>query len=425
MSHTAAAAAADDVVDALFYQAGVLRVDTTEQLLDVTRVLLEQPLPAGNRVVIIGNAGGSGILAADAAERAGLRVVELPAEAAAAIRRLVPSAASCENPVDLGAGVPAERFGAAVRVAAAAPGVDAVVVVFVETAVSDPQVILDAIAAAAASIDRPLLITRVGATQGFWMCRTEVGGVRCSPFRSRPRPRWRWPPGTARSAGGWPLRRPGATGGADRDKRDRGAGPGVDARAGMAGCRGRVRGVASLADRRRRAADGGGRGCRGGGRTRVGYPVAVKLAAGGDAQIGVGGVRVGLTDAAGVREAFAAVSAAGSGGPVLVQAMVPGDLELITGGVQDAQFGPVVMVGMGGTLTGLLADRAFRLAPGDRHGRRGDDERAADEPGAGRVSGCRPGGPGGGGRSGHPDRVAGRGFPGHRRDRPESGGMPR
>ena len=118
LSHTAAAAAADDVVDALFRQAGVLRVDTTEQLLDVTRVLLEQPLPAGNRVVIIGNAGGSGILAADAAERAGLRVVELPAEAAAAIRRLVPSAASCENPVDLGAGVPADRFGAAVRVAA-------------------------------------------------------------------------------------------------------------------------------------------------------------------------------------------------------------------------------------------------------------------------------------------------------------------
>ena len=72
---------------------------------------------------------------------------------------------------------------------------------------------------------------------------------------------------------------------------------------------------------------------------------------------------MGLADSAGVREAFAAVSAAGSGGPVLVQAMASAGLELITGGVQDAQFGPLVMVGMGGTLTGLLADRSFRLAP--------------------------------------------------------------
>ncbi len=364
LSHTAAAAAADDVVDALFHQAGVLRVDTTEQLLDVTRVLLEQPLPAGNRVVIIGNAGGSGILAADAAERAGLRVVELPAEAAAAIRREVPSAASCDNPVDLGAGVSAGRFGAAVRVAATAPGVDAVLVVFVETAVSDPRLMLDAIAAAAASIDRPLLITRVGANAGFLD----------APVPGRRYPVFAFPESAAAAlalaARYGTIRRglaaaqtPARPAGADRESV-----AAVLARASMRGPGWldagdvfdvlRRYGLTTAAQRTVVDADAAASAAR-----AVGYPVAVKVAAGGVHKSEIGGVRVGLADAAAVREAFAAVSAAGSGAPVLVQAMVPGDLELITGGVQDAQFGPVVMVGMGGTLTSLLADRAFRLAP--------------------------------------------------------------
>ena len=62
LSHTATAAASDVVVDALFTQAGVLRVDTMEQMLDAARVLCDQPLPRGNRVAVVGNSGGPGIL---------------------------------------------------------------------------------------------------------------------------------------------------------------------------------------------------------------------------------------------------------------------------------------------------------------------------------------------------------------------------
>ena len=74
LTHTAAAAASDNVVDALFVQAGVVRVDTMEQMLDAARVLCDQPLPPGNRVAVIGNSGGPNILAADTADSVGLEL---------------------------------------------------------------------------------------------------------------------------------------------------------------------------------------------------------------------------------------------------------------------------------------------------------------------------------------------------------------
>ena len=70
-SHTGALATSDAVVDALFHQCGVIRTDTMEELFDVTRVLSQQPVPRGRRVAILTNAGGPGILAADACEAKG------------------------------------------------------------------------------------------------------------------------------------------------------------------------------------------------------------------------------------------------------------------------------------------------------------------------------------------------------------------
>ncbi len=87
-SHTAALAAPDDAVDALFAQAGVIRVDTLEELFDTAAVVLHQPLPPGHRVAIITNGGGPGILAADACVTAGLEVPELSEATQAALRCL-------------------------------------------------------------------------------------------------------------------------------------------------------------------------------------------------------------------------------------------------------------------------------------------------------------------------------------------------
>ena len=110
-SHTAAAAAPDVAVDTLFRQAGVLRMDTLGELLDAARLLTQQPLPAGDRIAIVGNAGGLNVLAADAAEAAGLQVVELSASLQQQFAGLAPHLAGVTNPVDLGADAPPATIG--------------------------------------------------------------------------------------------------------------------------------------------------------------------------------------------------------------------------------------------------------------------------------------------------------------------------
>src|SRR5206468_4531328 len=100
-SHTAALAGSEAAVDALFRQAGVLRARTLEELVDVAALLSTQPLPAGRRVAVVTNAGGLGILCADACEAAGLELPELPPETRAALGEALPTEASVANPVDL------------------------------------------------------------------------------------------------------------------------------------------------------------------------------------------------------------------------------------------------------------------------------------------------------------------------------------
>ena len=100
-SHTAALASSDTAVEALFRQAGVIRADTLEELVDAAALLSSQPLPRGRRVGVLTNAGGLGILCADACARAGLELPELGAETQAALRPLLPDDASLANPVDL------------------------------------------------------------------------------------------------------------------------------------------------------------------------------------------------------------------------------------------------------------------------------------------------------------------------------------
>ena len=100
-SHTAALAGSDEAVAALFHQAGVLRARTLEELIDAAALLSTQPLPLGRRVAILTNAGGLGILCADACETAGLELSELTPETNATLAELLPAEASLANPVDM------------------------------------------------------------------------------------------------------------------------------------------------------------------------------------------------------------------------------------------------------------------------------------------------------------------------------------
>ena len=353
-SHTAAAASSDSVVDALFTQAGVLRVESMEQMLDVARLMSEQPLPAGPSVAIVGNSGGPGILAADAAEAAGLTVVEFDEATRDLLARAAPFAASYQNPVDLGAGAQPSEVAAAVRVLLDAPDVDAVLTLFTETLVADPDEIMTAIATTATG--KPVVAVQVGGEV------RSAGGV---PVFAFPEP--------AAAALGYAYRYAGIRAAAPGEPERLGEldvdgaqalvaqqlaagtdwlGPNEVVRMllhyGIPVCPQRV---VSDADAAAAAA------------AELGYPVVVKVARGTVHKTDIGGVRLDISDEAALREAVIDVQTASGTSDVLIQPMVGPGTELIAGALQDPQFGPVVMLGAGGVLADMIADRQLRLAP--------------------------------------------------------------
>ncbi len=162
-SHTAALASSDVAVDALFRQAGVIRVDTLDELLSTAMVLAHQPIPAGRRVAIVGNAGGPGILAADACAGAGLEVAEFAPATQSALREILAPGATVRNPVDLVAGATAAQFEGALRIVLADPAIDAVLAIFVPPLVTQADDVARAIASAAEiEQDKPLLACFLG-----------------------------------------------------------------------------------------------------------------------------------------------------------------------------------------------------------------------------------------------------------------------
>ena len=127
-SHTGALLSASDVtVDALFEQAGVIRTETLAELLDVASLLASQPLPEGPRVAIVTNAGGPGIMCADACEAGGLQVPELPAALRDSLRGFLAPEASLTNPVDLIATATADQYRRAIMTIAEWNGIDALI----------------------------------------------------------------------------------------------------------------------------------------------------------------------------------------------------------------------------------------------------------------------------------------------------------
>src|SRR5690606_33507750 len=131
-SHTGALASSDVAVGALFRQAGVIRVDTIEELFAVGSLLADQPIPGGRRVGAVTNAGGPGILAADALEANGLTLPPLSDETQAELRKKLAAEASTTNPIDLIASGGPDEFQHATSTLMESGEVDAVVAIHVE-----------------------------------------------------------------------------------------------------------------------------------------------------------------------------------------------------------------------------------------------------------------------------------------------------
>ena len=359
-SHTAALAGSEAAVNALFHQAGVIRAASLDELVDVAALLSHQPEPKGRRVAILTNAGGLGILCADACDAAGLLLPELSEETRMKLEALLAAEASVANPVDMLGGATAATYAQALPIVLADAQVDSVVVLFVPTVTATADEVAAAIdeATSDAASGKPVLAVVLSAAGIPAALRS--GGASVAAFH--------YPESAARALGRlaqraeW-LRQPHGTVPV-LDRIDREAAERViervladnhDAWLTPADTRKLLLAyriplveeeVAQSPDEAVAAAD------------RLRYPVVVKTAVAGAHKTDVGGVALDVADADAVRAA-----AERMGGPVIVQPMIKGGAELLAGLVQDPVFGPLVAFGPGGVFAELIGDAAFRTAP--------------------------------------------------------------
>ncbi len=372
-SHTAALTSPAELVEALFTKSGVIRVNTVEELFDAAEVLSTQPIPTGRRVAIVTNVGGPGVLAADACAQGGLEVPELSSALQAQLREIQPSAGGVRNPVDLGAAAPAEAYRASLEAIASSGEVDALLVTFTPPLVTQGEDVATAIVQAQQNSkhlrDLPLVANFFGTEQGrailakanppipcFTYPETAVRALAHAVYYGAWRARQQTPPppapelgeldsnrarkvaAMAASAGGW------VTGAAAMEVLSSFGIPVLETVEVTSG------------EEAARAAE------------RLGFPVVLKVS--GPSILhksDVGGVRLGLANAAEVAAAYEELSlrlGEDMTGAVLQRMAEPG-VETICGILQDPQFGPVVAFGLGGVTVELLGDHKVALAPLD------------------------------------------------------------
>jgi acetyl coenzyme A synthetase (ADP forming)-like protein len=366
-SHTGSLAGMDVAVDALLEQAGVLRTDTMEELFDLAVLLASQPVPRGNRVAILTNAGGPGIMATDACESRGLELAQLSPATTAALQALLPPEASVKNPVDMLASASAEAYEKALSILLADPGVDAALVLFVPPVVTPALAVAQSIQRAAAGSSRTVLTCLVGA-HGVPEALESLRAAHFPAFAfpepavqalSRAVRYGRW---LARPEGVVPaLEVDAAAGRAVVDRAGAGWLPPAAVQALLAayGIRMPRSVVVRTADEAARLAQ------------EIGFPVALKLvSASVQHKTDVGGVRLDLGSAAEVRAAFHGMHAeldrrglTGAMDGALVQEMIDGGVETYVGMTGSGGFGALIAFGIGGVNVEVFRDVAFRVHP--------------------------------------------------------------
>jgi acetyl coenzyme A synthetase (ADP forming)-like protein len=372
-SHTGSLAGSEAAYKAAFEQAGIIRVDSMESLFDNARAFAYQPLLMGDRIAIVTNAGGPGILATDALERAGLEITHLSSETTAALDAKLPGAASSANPVDVLGDALADRYEHAIKVVLDDPHVDGLMVIVTPQAMTEIEETAHAVGRMAQTSDKPVLGCFMGES------RISAGidvlweyGVPNYPFPER-------------AAGAF------AAMSAFRKERDIPIftpEPHTDSMLAVRELFNRVRSegrvsigdaeawtvlesygfqvpVSHLAETAEQAVTIA---------EDIGYPVVMKIASPDILhKTDVGGVRLNIRSASDVRDAFdLMVYRAGRYVPgariwgCQVQQMVTGGREILLGMSRDPQFGPLVAFGLGGIYVEALKDVSFRVAPFSR-----------------------------------------------------------
>src|SRR4051812_33672231 len=387
-SHTAALAASDVAVSALFHQSGVIRADTIDEMFDIAACLDAQPLPDGRRVGIVTNAGGPGILAVDACEAAGLSVVEFAEPTRARLSAFLPPEASIGNPVDMIASAGPDEYRRAIEAVMTSPDVDAVIVIFTPVDAKTAPGILAAIrdgigAGRRTGAGRKPVLACVMAEAGRLAPLEIPNPTAPAATRCEKVPTYTFPENAARALGkiaayaSWRREPPALCWSFDdihtADARDI-CGAVLEARGDSWLTAEETRrvlnafGLPLLPTVLARSADDAAAVA-----AIFGFPVVAKVQARrllhkSDA----GAVRVGLASERAVRAAFKDLSAvAASHGAddssenegVVLQPMISGGVETMIGVTDDPLFGALVGFGLGGVHVEVLGDVQFRVAP--------------------------------------------------------------
>ncbi len=376
-SHTGAMASTEVAVGALFTQAGIIRVDTLEQLFDVATLLSEQPVPRGKRVAILTNGGGPGILTADACASEGLELPAVSDSSSDILRGFMPAGSNLSNPIDMTADATADHYRKALDLLVEEDYLDIAIVIFIPPVITAPEAVASVIREASQKFRK----------KGKTLVASFIGGRGAAPNLGSEKdgyvPAFSFPESTARALasaynyGRW-LQRPKGTVPSFKGLDGKCAGllltaapeqmaggprwldiPSVNA---LLNCYGIGTAPMKQAATPAEAAAAG---------REIGFPVAVKLLS---ATImhksEVGGVFLDLRTEEQVEDAFRQLQErlARSGREkemqgVTVQPMVSGGVEVIVGVTQDPAFGPLMMFGMGGVQAELFKDVTFRIHP--------------------------------------------------------------
>jgi acetate---CoA ligase (ADP-forming) len=373
-SHTGSLAGSEQAYQAAFQQAGVLRADSMQSLFDIALALGYQPPLKGNRIAIVTNAGGPGILATDALEHSGMALARFQPETKQTLQKYLPDAASAANPVDVLGDALSDRYRQAMEVVEADPNVDGIMIVLTPQAMTEIEATAEAIADLADRSEKPILACFMGESRvSAGIKILEKRGVPNYSFPERAALSFRamsdyqaikatpQPEFEHYEADQEAVR---ATFERVRSE-DRLTIGDTEAREIQKayGLRLPKSELARNPDEAVKIA------------AEIGYPVVLKIASPDILhKTDVGGVRVGLRSATEVRDAYELMTYRAERylpearlWGCLVQEMAPaGGLEILVGMNRDPQFGPLVTFGLGGIYVETLQDVTFRVAPFSR-----------------------------------------------------------
>lgn len=374
-SHTGALAETDVGVDALFRRAGVIRVSTIEEMFNVSELLAYQPLPKGPRVGILTNAGGPGVLVADACEGLGLMVPTLSQTTQKKLRRFLPEEAAVGNPVDMVASAPSDAYRQALTVMLEDSDLDAIILIYIPPLITRPEDVAKAIKEVMSKYagDKPVLanfMMSAGSTPDL-----EIGPKRYVPSYIFPESAaqalahaYHYSQYLQEPLGETPVF-PDIDGNRARKKfftsnpiSEKGAWLLPEVATGLLTDYGIPVIETRVADSAKEAAKQA---------SEIGFPIALKVRSTTIThKTDIGGIALNLNSQEEVKEAFAKIKTklktaglAGQARGVVVQAMAKEAQEVIIGVSQNQVFGPLLMVGLGGIHVELQKDVAFSLHP--------------------------------------------------------------